>query len=65
MASKTTKDIKHLNINLSMEEIEKMSMNKFKSLVKVKCQEGAYIYLMNKQGSKGSDIIYPQFEMSE
>ena len=48
-----------------MNEIKKRSLNNFKSLVKVKCHEGAYIYLMNKQGSKGSDIIYPQFEMSE
>ena len=48
-----------------MDEIKKMSMNKFKSLVKVKCQEGAYNYLMNRRGSKGSEVIYPQVEMSE
>ena len=64
-ASTTTNDMKHLNINLSMDEIKKMSMNKFKSLVKVKCQEGAYNYLMNRRGSKGSEVIYPQVEMSE
>ena len=64
-ASTTSNDMKHLNINLSMDDVKKMSLNKFKSLVKVKCQEGAYNYLMNKRGSKGSEVIYPRVEMSE
>ena len=64
-ASTTSNDMKHLNINLSMDDVKKMSLNKFKSLIKVKCQEGAYNYLMNKRGSKGSEVIYPRVEMSE
>ena len=64
-ASTTKRDLKHLNINLSIDEIKKISVNRFKSLVRVKCQEAAYNYLMNKRGSKGSEIIYSQVEMSE
>ena len=64
-ASTCRNDLKHLNINLSIDEIKKMSINRFKDLVRVKCHEGAYNYLMNKRGSKGSEIIYPHIEMSE
>ena len=64
-ASTTKRDLKQLNINLSIDEIKKISVNRFKSLVRVKCQEAAYNYLMNKRGSKGSEIIYSQVEMSE
>ena len=42
-----------------------MSLTRYKSLVRVKCQEGAFKYLINKRGSKGSEITYLQLEMSD
>ena len=48
-----------------MDEIQKMSLCHFKNLVRRKCNEGAYNYLMNKRGSKGNEIDYSNIEMSE
>ena len=64
-ASTCRNDLKHLDINLSMDEIQKMSISQFKNLVRTKCNEGAYRYLMNKRGSKGNEINYSKIEMSE
>ena len=39
----------------------------FKKLVKVKCIEAAFLYLIEKQnkGSKGREIVYTSLEMAE
>ena len=64
-ASTCRNDLKHLDINLSMDEIQKMSLSQFKNLVRTKCNKGAYKYLVNKRGSKGNEINYSKIEMSE
>ena len=42
-----------------------MSVNKYTAIVKKKCEESAYTYLMKKKGKKGKEINYPEIQMSE
>ena len=65
-ASSCSSTLKKLDINLSLEDIKQMSVNIFSCLVKKKCKESAYKYLMKKRGSKGKEILYSEkFEMAE
>ena len=57
--------MKALKINSSMEEIKAMPIFTFKKLLKQKCEEKALEYLLNKQGSKGSQIIYSKMKMAD
>jgi hypothetical protein len=59
------KNLQDLNIKLSFSEIKEMSLNKYTALVKTKCEESAYLYLMKKKGKKGKEINYPEIKMSE
>jgi hypothetical protein len=63
-ASSCMKNLKDLDINLSLEEIKVISPYKYTQLVRAKCREGATKYLMKKRGSKGSEINYPCLEMA-
>ena len=63
-ASTCSKNLKDLNINLSFEDIKGMSAYKYKQLVKLKCKESSFNYLMKKRGSKGIEINYPGLEMA-
>ena len=54
-----------LNINLSNDEIRNMTKYKFNNLIRNKCKERAYEYLMNKRGKKGQQISYTCLRMSE
>ena len=58
-------DLKELKINETLEEIENMSKNKFKNLVKSKILKNALEYLLSKQGSKGQEIAYTSLEMAD
>ena len=61
------KYLKTLNLNLSFEEIEKMSKFSFKKLLKAKIKSAAFSYLKeqkNKQ-EKIKDILYSKLEMQE
>ena len=42
-----------------------MTKYKFKNLVRKKCKESVYKYLMNKRGKKGEQISYLSIRMSE
>ena len=59
--------LKEFGITLSMNDIKTMKKNVFKSIVKQKCTEAAYEYLVNKQinGSKGREIQYPCMSMAD
>ena len=56
------KNMKALDINNSIEDIKGMSTFTFKSLLKRKCEENAFKYLMKKRGSKGSQIVYSKLK---
>ena len=54
-----------IKVNLSNEEIRIMNKYQFKKLIRRKCKESAYEYLMNKRGKKGQHISYTSIRMSE
>ena len=64
-ASTCIKDLKKLSINMSFEEIRELPLNTYKSMVRKKCTEIAFEYLMKKRGKKGSEIIYPAIQMAD
>lgn len=64
-ASTCRKNMKDLNVNLSNEEIRKMSKNVFKNLIRKKCKEKGFEYLMKRRGKKGQNIKYSCLKMSE
>ena len=64
-ASTCLKNLQDLGINLSLEEIREMSITRYSELIRIKCNESALRYLLNKRGKKGSKIQYSELEMSE
>ena len=64
-ASTCLKNLQDLGINLSLEEIREMSITRYSELIRIKCNESALRYLLNKRGKKGSEIQYSELEMSE
>ena len=64
-ASTCLKDLKELKIDLSLEDIKKISENKFRKLLKVRSRENAFIYLKGKQGTKGKENNHKDLSMAE
>ena len=58
-------DLKELKILQTFDEIKLMSKNQFSKLLKERSRENAFKYLIDKQGSKGSEIIYSDLSMSD
>ena len=59
-------NMKHLDIKLTFENIQLMSKESYKKLIKNKIKEGALRYLIskrNKRNGKGMEIDYTQLEM--
>ena len=50
---------------MNFEDIRKMPTIKFKDLVRQKCKEIAFTYLMGKRSYKGSEIRYNGIETAE
>ena len=42
-----------------------MSITRYSELIRIKCNESALRYLLNRRGKKGCEIRYPELEMSE
>ena len=59
------KYIKDLNINHSIDEIEKMSKYTFKKIVKEQIKKHAFTYLLNKMKSKSKPVIHEDLERQE
>ena len=64
-ASTCIKDLKYLQISLSLEEIRNMSKRKYSTILKDKTREFALKYLLEKRGSKGQEIEYSNLEMAD
>ena len=64
-ASTCLSNLQYLQVNESLEEIEKMTKNKFKRILSNRIDEKALEYLNEKRGSKGSQIIYKEIKMCE
>ena len=52
-------------ISSSNEEIRDMPSNIFKNMVRRKCKQSAFDYLINRRGKKGKDIKFNNLRMSE
>ena len=63
--STVLRDLTELDIFESLEEIRKMTRNKFKNMVKSRIEKKALEYLLSKRGSKGLEIRYRTLEISE
>ena len=59
------RDLKDLNINLTLDEIKDMTKTKFKTIIKTKIEQTALIYLNKKRGTKGKEIEYSEIKMAE
>ena len=58
-------NLKEMNINMTFNEIKEMKEKEYKDLIRKKCMELAYKYLMNKRGSKGKEIKYDRIQMAQ
>ena len=58
-------DLKTLDIQESLKEIQEMSDTKFKNILRDKVSKAALKYLSEKQRNKGGDILYSELQMSE
>jgi hypothetical protein len=61
-ASTCVQDLKDLEIQMSFIDIKNMTVNRYKEIVRKKCSEYVYKYLMNKRGTKGSEIEYRELK---
>ena len=64
-ASTCRNDLEELKIEFSSEQIKVMTKSKFTNILKQKITENALKYLLEKQGSKGKEILYTHLEMAE
>ena len=58
-------DLAKLRIQESQSEIQAMTKNRFKNLLKQRIKENALSYLINMQGSKGKEISYNEIQMKD
>ena len=58
-------NLKELNINLTLREVREMTGKKYKEMIKRRCNELAFEYLINKRRKKGKEITYNNIQMSQ
>ena len=63
--SSCQQDLIDLDINLSFEEITKISKYQLKKQIKESISKKAFEYLIKKQGSKGKEMKYTELQMAE
>ena len=59
------KSLEYLNLKMSLEEIKLMKKTQFKKIIENSIKEKAFQYLLEKRGSKGSQIRYSSLKMQE
>ena len=64
-ASTCLKDIEKLKLDLTFEEIRKMTKKKYTIMIKESVREVALKYLLEKQGKKDKEIRYSSLDMAE
>ena len=64
-ASTCLKNLSDLCIKESLEEIRLMTKQRFKKILKLKINEAALKYLLEKRKSKGKEIEYKSIQMEE
>ena len=64
-ASTCVQDLKKLKMNITFEDIKKVSKNQYKNMIRIKCKELALEYLLKNRGSKGKEIDYKEIQTAE
>ena len=64
-ASTCSNDLKELGITKSLKEIKSMSKSQFTNILKESVKRNAFKYLINKKGSKGSEMEETELIMAE
>jgi hypothetical protein len=59
------KDLEFLKIEMSLEEIKNVSLNRFRNILKKAITERAFQYLIEKRGSKGQEMSYTCLKMAD
>ena len=59
------KDLEHLDLHYSLQEIQNFSKNEFKNIVKISVRQKAFIYLneLKQSYSKAADLSYSELEL--
>ena len=63
--SSCVRDLEFLKIEMSIEEIKNISLNRFRNILKEAIAQKAFEYLIEKRGSKGQEISYTCLKMSD
>ena len=58
-------DLKDIGFKEPIKEVKEMKTFKFRKIVTARLKERAFEYLLNKQGIKGREIKYNEFQMAE
>ena len=58
-------NLKELNLTISLKDIKEMTRKQYREMIKTKCDELAFKYLMNKRRTKGKEIEYTRVQMSD
>ena len=58
-------DLKDIGFKEPIKEVKEMKTFKFRKIVTARLKEKAFNYLLNKQGIKGREIKYNEFQMAE
>ena len=64
-ASTCLKNLEEMNVQLSLSEIREMHEKRYKEMIRKKCTEFAFKYLISKRGKKGKEIEYRNIEMAQ
>jgi hypothetical protein len=64
-ASSCVQDLKYLEIEISIKDIQMLTKTQFNKILKESIQSKALKYLINKRGSKGQEIRYLELKMAE
>ena len=64
-ASSCLQDLKDLNIDMSLEDIQLSTKKQFNKTLKISIQKCAFEYLICKRGSKGQEIDYSELRMAD
>ena len=54
-----------MNLNITLKDIKEMTVKQYKDIIKAKCNELAFRYLMNKRRTKGKEIEYTRIQMAQ
>ena len=58
-------NLREMKIEMTLKEITEMPTKSYRAMIKIRCNELAFQYLMNKRRTKGKEIHYIKLQMSQ